>query len=431
MNIDKIDYWKYKKVTIFLDKNCITQPVCMTGRLYNALSSLWIDKSKIEISYLNSELKVNVPLVYISDNVAKSLTGAAQQVLSMYFKKVKNWYVSVLWNWINWEENLCNDEKDNDNDWKVDDNDPDCNKYFAVLYDKSEINIRWQKVKISDFVNNYKYNLYGYVVTWINVNTPLGRKIKDAIDEAIKNDMFTWTNKNMVILKNIDKYKIAIFQAPIIKINKSNRPKVSLYVMSHCPFGLQAEKAFLEVIQKFKPYADVNIKFVPYIMHWYQEAVDNIIQYCVSKVYPDKFIDYMKCFLSKEDKWWGNSKWCLEKIGVSFDDPKFKECFDDISKKVDLEGIKTSKEQFPRFNLDLTGAIKAGVQGSPTFVINWQKIEGIQRSARAYAEKICQAFKNPPEICEHLDQFSDTVYDPGFGWTSWWQNVWNASCGGR
>jgi len=37
--------------------------------------------------------------------------------------------------------------------------------------------------------------------------------------------------------------------------------------------------------------------------------------------------------------------------------------------------------------------------------------------------------KNPPDICNHLDQFSDTVYDPGYGWTSGGQNVGNASCG--
>jgi hypothetical protein len=73
--------------------------------------------------------------------------------------------------------------------------------------------------------------------------------------------------------------------------------------------------------------------------------------------------------------------------------------------------------------------MKAGVQWSPTFVLNGVKIEGVQRSARAYAEKICQSFKNPPEICKHLDQIPNTVYDPGFGWTSWWKNVGNASCG--
>jgi hypothetical protein len=79
--------------------------------------------------------------------------------------------------------------------------------------------------------------------------------------------------------------------------------------MSHCPYGLQAEKAFLEVMKKFKPYADINIKFVPYTMHGKQEVIDNINQYCVDKTYPDKFYDYMKCFLQE-----GSSNKCLQKI---------------------------------------------------------------------------------------------------------------------
>jgi hypothetical protein len=68
--------------------------------------------------------------------------------------------------------------------------------------------------------------------------------------------------------------------------------------MSHCPYGLQAEKAFLEVMKKLGKYADVQIKFVPYTMHGEKEVVDNINQYCVYKAYPDKFYKYMNCFLS-------------------------------------------------------------------------------------------------------------------------------------
>jgi hypothetical protein len=130
--------------------------------------------------------------------------------------------------------------------------------------------------------------------------------------------------------------------------------------MSHCPYGLQAEKAYLDVIKAFSGVADVQIKFVPYIMHGYEEAVDNIIQHCVAQVYPNKFIDYMKCYLEK-----GKSDECLKQVGIDKNDPKFKQCYDATAQKVNLEGIKqelAGGNQFPRFNLDAEEAMKAGVQ---------------------------------------------------------------------
>jgi hypothetical protein len=52
---------------------------------------------------------------------------------------------------------------------------------------------------------------------------------------------------------------------------KADRPVVDLFVMSYCPFGLQAEKAFVPLIDKFKKSTDINVKFVQYTMHGLKE----------------------------------------------------------------------------------------------------------------------------------------------------------------
>ncbi len=425
-NVDQLK-WEPNKVVIYLDPNCNWQSVCAKNDIEQALKFLGITGVQVIYKNLPKNVDVYVPAIVIPSAIVKKIVNNPQiaQIINNphYFRKVGDYYITVIGNWENGKENLCNDWKDNDGDGKIDVQDPDCNQYFAVLY-------KQKNLQVEQLLNAYKSRLYGFVITGIDVNSELWKKIVDAIIKAYKNKSF-YQNQNTILQLQDCKYKYAILQKPIVKVGKVDRPKAYLYVMSHCPFGTQAEKAYLEIIKAFSGVADVQIKFVPYIMHGYQEAVDNVIQYCVSKVYPNKFIDYMKCFLSKEDKWGWDSQKCLEKVGISFDDPNFKKCYDETAKKVDLEGIKNSKERFPRFNLNTTWAYQAGVQGSPTFVLNGVKIEWIQRNARAYAEKICESFKNPPEICKHLDKFSDTVYDPGLWWTSGGKNVGNASCWGN
>ena len=50
-------------------------------------------------------------------------------------------------------------------------------------------------------------------------------------------------------------------------VPKSDRPKVELFVMSYCPYGLQMEKAYLPAWELLKNKADIDLKFVSYSIH--------------------------------------------------------------------------------------------------------------------------------------------------------------------
>ena len=190
---------------------------------------------------------------------------------------------------------------------------------------------------------------------------------------------------------------------------KSDRPKVDLYVMSYCPYGTQAEKPFLSIMKKFNDIADVDVKFVQYVMHQAQEWKENLLQYCIKTTQKEKFVPYLECFLKE-----GKSEECLKTAGV--DKTKIDTCIKETDEKFKItEKLNDKTKRFPDFDIDKETALKAWVQGSPTLVINWLKIEGVDRTERGFAEAICKAFKKEPAVCKDLSKFSTKAYKPWFG----------------
>jgi len=60
------------------------------------------------------------------------------------------------------------------------------------------------------------------------------------------------------------------------EIQKSDRPEVKLFVMSYCPYGLQAQKMYLPVYELLKDKAEMGIYFVNYAMHGKKELDENL-----------------------------------------------------------------------------------------------------------------------------------------------------------
>ncbi len=204
-----------------------------------------------------------------------------------------------------------------------------------------------------------------------------------------------------------------------ISCSKVDKPKAELFIMSYCPYWLQAQKWYIEVMEKMKDVADVSIRFVPYLMHWPSEWEENIVQHCIQKEQNDKYIPYLKCFL--KEKW--KEEECRKEVSV--DDTKLQACITTTKKDIDYDAkLANAWTWYPEFNIDDQEAKEYGVQWSPSFVINWIKVDS-WRSAKAYADIICSTFKEKPEVCN--EEFTSTSYDPSFWFTSWWQNV-EAAC---
>jgi len=196
-------------------------------------------------------------------------------------------------------------------------------------------------------------------------------------------------------------------------IAKTDRPIVELFVMSHCPFGTQAEKAIIPAIDELGSDVDFRLMFVDYAMHGAIEVNEQLQQYAISEKYPDKLIPYLKEFLVA-----GDSDAALVAVDLTKDDlagtvaaadAKF-----EITKNLEDKSLWMS-ERYPHFNIHDAEGDKYAVRGSPTLVVNGKVIEGAARTPAAMLETICSGFDSPVEACSAL--LSTTTPSGGFGYT--------------
>jgi hypothetical protein len=192
---------------------------------------------------------------------------------------------------------------------------------------------------------------------------------------------------------------------------KRDTPDVKLFVMSYCPYGLQAQKMFLPVYNLLKEKAEMGVYFVNYIMHEKKEIDENLRQYCIQKEQKEKYYDYLSCFVKA-----GEFEKCLTEAKV--DREKMNSCISQTDQKYKISQMYNDKStwlngNFPKFDVHNDLCEKYGVQGSPTIVINDKVVELGTRSPEKFKETICQAFNSPPAECSQT--LSDTAFSPGFG----------------
>ena len=180
-------------------------------------------------------------------------------------------------------------------------------------------------------------------------------------------------------------------EQPPVDVPKSDKPKVELFIMTHCPYGTQAEKGILPVYDLLGDKIDASIKFVHYFLHDPEEA-ETPIQICIREEQPDKYVDYLGCFL--ED---GDSDRCLKEAEIN--EKELNSCIDDNSEDYYVSDSALSQGY--------------GVRGSPSLVINEQQVSSA-RSPAAYLATICSAFNNAPAECE--EELSSANPSAGFGY---------------
>lgn len=190
------------------------------------------------------------------------------------------------------------------------------------------------------------------------------------------------------------------------EVVKSDKPLVELFVMTHCPYGTQAEKGFLPALKAMKGVSDMKVRFVHYFMHGETEETETHRQVCIREEQPDKFISYLECFLegdgnANENGYMANGNdpsSCMKKVGI------------DEAKVVECMGNGKAEEYYA---VDSELSESYGVRGSPTVVVNGQ-IAQAGRSPQAYLDVTCSAFNDVPEVCGSISVSSETP-TPGFG----------------
>lgn len=195
------------------------------------------------------------------------------------------------------------------------------------------------------------------------------------------------------------------------EIPKADRPNVQLFVMSYCPYGLQAEKMYLPVFNLLKDKADISIHFVSYAMHEKKEIDENLKQYCIQKEESEKYSAYLDCFVKD-----GDSEKCLEE--ASIDKAKMDSCVAQTDQQYSVTTQYNDQNtwlngQYPKFDVEADLNEQYDIQGSPTIVINGKVVNVNPRSPEKFKEVICQAFNTEPAECSQ--ELSEDASSIGFG----------------
>ncbi len=224
---------------------------------------------------------------------------------------------------------------------------------------------------------------------------------------------------------NLEELQIAQANAPKSEVSeKSDKPAIELFVMSHCPYSTQLEKGLLPVLEILGDKIDFELKFVDYAIHDKIELDEQTQQYCIREQGKDKLLSYLKCFL--ED---GDSSRCLSQSEI--DNSALQTCISNTNTKyntlVDYEDKSTWTKMNPPspiFNIHKEDNLKYNVEGSPELVINEEKILAY-RDPQSLLTAICSAFNEAPEECQQ--ELSSQAYAPGFGFSGTGEST-NATC---
>ena len=214
--------------------------------------------------------------------------------------------------------------------------------------------------------------------------------------------------------------------APIeYDVPKVAKPVVDLFIMSYCPFGTQAEKGIIPVLELLGDKVDANIRFVNYAMHpTYGEVEEQLNQYCIQEEQKDKYLPYLRCFLTE-----GDSESCLAEASIDAD--MLSSCYEETDNEFNvLANLEDTSSwlngRYPKFMVDNDLNLEYGVQGSPTFVVNGIKLDKHGRDSASYLKTICDAFSDSPEEC--LAEVSNVAPSSGFGWEGQDASANSATC---
>jgi hypothetical protein len=241
------------------------------------------------------------------------------------------------------------------------------------------------------FVNatEYSQNMYEVITSWMDTDISIF---------VSKDGQYIYLSEPQSIDDLIDSYasNFALASSQTTQqqeVPKSDTPEVKLFVMSYCPYGLQAQKAMIPVMELLGSKADITIDFVDYTMHGWKEVVQNNNEYCIQRDEPDKFTAYLRCFVQSDDH-----NTCLIESGIN--NETLNACLTEIDSEFGItEAYESSTSSYPPYPIQTTENTLYGVGGSPTLVINGVQASPSSRSPEAFKETICSAFNNPPAEC--------------------------------
>jgi len=177
--------------------------------------------------------------------------------------------------------------------------------------------------------------------------------------------------------------------APSIKPSE-NAVRVDLFVMSQCPYGVQALDGMIPAVKKLGSEVDLHLEFVGNkaadgkleSMHGQAEVTGDKAQICAAEIAPDTYLDFVQCQNKDYRRVATNWADCAKKT------------------KIDVQqlGACIEGEQGERLlGASFDRARSKGARGSPTIFIGNQRYSK-GRSATSFLRAICNAHKAPKSV---------------------------------
>ncbi len=153
------------------------------------------------------------------------------------------------------------------------------------------------------------------------------------------------------------------------RIERMGKPTLELFVMSYCPFGIQAEEKLIPIVKKFGDKIDFKLRFIaqekdelssqditPFVsLHGYPEVAENMRQLLIAREYPEQLLVYLLCRGKKLNKSWED---CAKKLGI------------DVEK---INRLFNTPEAEQLFRENIKRAAELGIKASPTIFVDGQK----------------------------------------------------------
>lgn len=175
-------------------------------------------------------------------------------------------------------------------------------------------------------------------------------------------------------------------------VKKGDQPKLTAYVVSNCPYGLQMQRVFKRAIAEQPALANyLDVKYIGSVadgkitsMHGDKEAEENLRQICIREEQKDKYWNYVSCYMKE-----GKTEDCEKTANINMQ--ALNSCTSDANK-----GLKYAQVDFDQQK-------KNGISSSPTLLTNdnqtVSEFDFGGRTANAVKELVCCAANNKPDFC--------------------------------
>ena len=212
--------------------------------------------------------------------------------------------------------------------------------------------------------------------------TPLKKNIRDQVPEKICVSCHTpehspgFDQLVQQVMSEVDHSRSQPSLKQILeqRMRGPMKPEVELFVMSYCPYGVDAERELLPFFEKYGDTIDFKLRFIVNekktstentsgeiaftSLHGEPELIENKRQIVIAELYPDKLFNYLLCRADHLQEAWIN-----------------------CAKEVELDVVRIAQaveaEKITRQLLEEVQRTKElNIKGSPTLVIDGRIIDG-------------------------------------------------------